>query len=163
MKITLDVKALEALIAGNSEAEVELRNCVVQEFAKRHFKAVANDPIFKGMIENQLLSIRMNIEEEMKTIFVDLRKDGYGKVTRESFKKEVINKIHQEADHYIDLQISKKVQELVNTKLDDLTSKVNIYCDSMINKYTTKALDEMVDNKFRALLAAMNTGKVSQQ
>lgn len=162
MKITLDVKALESLVAGNSEIEIELRNCVVQEFAKRHLKAVANDPVFKEWMEKQLLSIRISIEDEMKTIFSDIRRDGYGRVTRESFKKEVISKIRQEADHYIELQISKNVQEIVNKKLDDLTAKVNIYCDSMINKYTTKALDEMVDNKFRALLSAMNTGKVSQ-
>jgi len=156
MKITLDVKALEKLVAGNSEVEVELRNCVVQEFAKRHLKAVANDPVFKGWVETQMLSIKMSIEEEMKTVFSDIRRDSWGKVTRESFKKEVKDKIHQEANNFIEIQISNKVQEIVNQRLDDLTAKVNIYCDSMINKYTTRTLDEMVDNKFRALLEAMN-------
>jgi hypothetical protein len=36
------LEALERLIGGDSEVEVESRNSVVQKFAETHLKAIAN-------------------------------------------------------------------------------------------------------------------------
>ena len=38
MKIILDLPALERLIGNDTEIEVELRNSIVQAFAKKHLK-----------------------------------------------------------------------------------------------------------------------------
>ena len=42
MKIQINsLEAVERLIGGDTEVEIEVRNSVVQEFAKKHLKAVS--------------------------------------------------------------------------------------------------------------------------
>lgn len=62
MKITLDNKALERLIGGNTEAEIELRNCIVQEFTNKHLKGLVNHELIEQLNE-KIFDI---IKEELK-------------------------------------------------------------------------------------------------
>ena len=51
-EITLQINSVEAverLIGGDETMELSLRNSIVQEFAKRHLKAIANDVGFKRL------------------------------------------------------------------------------------------------------------------
>ena len=46
MKIQINsLKALERLIGGDNELEIEIRNSIVQEFTKKHLKSIYNDII----------------------------------------------------------------------------------------------------------------------
>lgn len=47
MKLDLNLPALERLIGGDSEAEVNLRQQVVEEFAKKHIKNLVNTELTK--------------------------------------------------------------------------------------------------------------------
>jgi hypothetical protein len=42
MKILLDMETVKAMIGGDTEVEINVRNSIVQEFSKRHLKAIAN-------------------------------------------------------------------------------------------------------------------------
>jgi len=43
MKLVLTIPALERLLSGDTEVEVELRKNIVHEFSKRHLSAVAKE------------------------------------------------------------------------------------------------------------------------
>ena len=51
MRLQLNLPALERLIAGDSQMEVELRHQVVENFAKHHLKKLMNDDMFARIKE----------------------------------------------------------------------------------------------------------------
>lgn len=50
MKLELTLPALERLIGGDTELELALRKQIVQEFAKRHLKEVAEQAVYEAAI-----------------------------------------------------------------------------------------------------------------
>jgi hypothetical protein len=153
MKILLDVQALERMIAGDSLVEVEIRNGIVQEFAKRHLKAIAGSDEFQKVVRNQLDTVRLSVEQEMSEVFENVQKDSWGRVTRQSFKESIRKKIVEEAHMVIEREISKQVTGMVERRLADISETVNAYCDSLLSKYTKRTLDEMVEEKFRKAIS----------
>lgn len=58
MKMQLDAAALERLLGGQTEIEVELRSAVVQAFAKQHLKAVASSDAFETFLATEAQATR---------------------------------------------------------------------------------------------------------
>lgn len=50
MDIKLDMSALNALFPAETEARVRLQQCVIEEFTRKHIKALANDYSIKQSI-----------------------------------------------------------------------------------------------------------------
>ena len=64
--LTLQINSLEALerlIRGDSETEVEIRNNVVQRFAEKHLKPLINS----DSATSTLNQIRQHVESEIST------------------------------------------------------------------------------------------------
>ena len=61
VKIQLNLAALERLIGGSSEAEVELRQSVVENFTHRHLKALANEKL----VQAQELVIKRYVDDQI--------------------------------------------------------------------------------------------------
>jgi hypothetical protein len=73
VRMQLNLPALERLLGGDTQMEVELRYQIVQEFAKRHLKAVAAEPAFEKIIESH----RKVIDAEVRSLVGDhVWKDG---------------------------------------------------------------------------------------
>lgn len=56
------LEALERLIGGDSQVEIDIRNSVVQAFAEKHLKSVTKS----YQIENAIAAIRASIEREIR-------------------------------------------------------------------------------------------------
>ena len=83
MKIQLDTKALERLIGGESEIEVELRNSVVQEFAKKHLKPLVNSSTLGKVMEE----FKTIITAEIKAMLpVEWKRDGWNSNIKYNWK-----------------------------------------------------------------------------
>jgi uncharacterized membrane protein YheB (UPF0754 family) len=48
MKVSLTLPALERLIAGDNQIEVEIRQQIAENFAKRHLKTILNDATWQA-------------------------------------------------------------------------------------------------------------------
>jgi hypothetical protein len=153
MKILLDVKALERMIAGDSLVEVEIRNGIVQEFAKRHLKAIASSEEFQKVVKLQMDTVRLSVESEMTDLFENVKKDSWGHVVRQSFKDDIKKKICEEAYLVIEREIAKQITGMVERRLADFSETANAYVDSLLSKYTKRTLDEMVEEKFRKAIS----------
>jgi hypothetical protein len=153
MKILLDVKALERMIAGDSTVEVEIRNGIVQEFAKRHLKVIANSEEFRKMVSVHMDIVRLSVEQEMSDLFLNVKKDSWGHVVKHSFKEDIKKKICEEAYLVIEREIAKQVTGMVERRLADYSATANAYVDSLLARYTKQTLDEMVEEKFRKAIA----------
>lgn len=82
MKITLTVPALERLIGGDTELEVEIRKNIVHEFSKRHLSAVAKEVY--GDIEKAKEQIRTQVLGDMGAVKMEAWSSGRYKLTSEA-------------------------------------------------------------------------------
>lgn len=85
LRLTLTTSALERLIGGDTETELDLRQAVVAEFAKRHLGAILKSSEFQKAIEDYKETIR----EEAAKVFGEAKKDK----PWESFKYELSSEV----------------------------------------------------------------------
>jgi len=76
LKLTLDLDTLKALIGGDTPFQLEIREGIIQTFARLHLKALINEDMISGL--------RAEIRGELSTM-------------RESFRKEVVGLV---AEHF---------------------------------------------------------------
>ena len=65
MTIQLTVPALERLIGGDTEVEVELRKQIVMEFTRRHLKEVATEETWKAVLAEVAVHINAVVKEQI--------------------------------------------------------------------------------------------------
>lgn len=82
MKITLTVPALERLIGGDTELEVEIRKNIVHAFSQRHLSAVAKEVY--GDIEKAKEQIRTQVLGDMGAVKMEAWSSGCYKLTSEA-------------------------------------------------------------------------------
>lgn len=140
--------ALERLIGGDTELEIEIRNNIVQEFTKKHLKQIATASVINQAIHS--------IEEDLIREFFETVKDGYRNKTvlkkdvLTSFKEEMIYRAKEE----LHLGVNEAM-EIVNSKaiIDKALSDA---CDRILttlsDSYLEKRLDAMVNAKLKAKL-----------
>jgi hypothetical protein len=145
-----NLAAIERLIGGDSQLELDIRNNIVQKFAEKHLKPLVND----AKLDALFAKVTESYKEEAKKIIGE--KLGKFKTInwRESFvlndnikmaiRQEAQTKIMEQVDaaaqavtekftpEYFDKLISKRVDDEVNrriregvvAKLDEVTKKL---------------------------------------
>jgi len=82
LKLQLDLETLENLIGKNTPFQAEIREGIVQTFAKRHLRALANEQYLKGVVrevQKELEEVRkLCMEEVMKHLPVKKTRPNYG-------------------------------------------------------------------------------------
>lgn len=141
--INLGLDAINRLIGGDSEVEIELRNTVVQQFARRHLKPVVNTEAFRQVQQELLVGVRQEIEAQLGstqrdyigrilgvTLDPKVKKDieayvgiAVGTVVAEAVVKATQN-LAEDIQARVDAQVECKVRELVQAKLDKLRSEL---------------------------------------
>ena len=145
------LEALERLIGGNTELEIELRGAIVQEFAKKHLKAVANETI----IANANYEIRNYIRENYMTL-INYRTNEYAsqinfkavieKDVKAFFSTEVNRAIrdYNESDETI-LMIKKRIDD----KVIAVAARIEEELSDII---LSKRIDDLVNEKLKERL-----------
>jgi len=145
------LEALERLIGGDSQLEVELRNSVVQEFTNRHLKGVANQINTSQIIKN----IEESIKQYITAHFGTLDKDIYGRyinsVTLNGVVKEAITKHIQEVFPVI---IKDAVQNAVKSFLEknNIEGLIRVQFSMLTKEFIKKA----VTDKFQEITKELN-------
>lgn len=155
MKLQINsLEALERLIGGDTEVEIEIRNNIVQEFTKKHLKAIANEAVFRkvaedaraanetvareasnetlhkiGMFTGQRWNQTFSLLPEVKAALRDGALTEVRTAINEAVKSAVAkydesDAINRLIDKAIDAHIESKIQEGVKKKLTEITSKV---------------------------------------
>ena len=144
------LEALERLIGGDSALEIKLRNSIVQDFTKRHLKALATD--------NLLLQMQRTIQEEVKKEFFENVKSGSYGGTRSVLKKEVLDELKEQLKYEANRQLREVVQELIDfNKTNEEITKALDYSTGVIltelqSSVLEKRLNAMVDKKIKEKL-----------
>lgn len=129
------VEALERLIGGDSEVEIEIRGNIVQEFAKRHLKSIANDVL--NPIKHDLSSAVM---KEVQNTIGQYKSDGWYNSSNFVLHDNVKNTIRR--------AVEGKFDELISPYFAEKIEELKIYYQARFDK----RVKEMVDTSFAAIV-----------
>jgi len=119
MKIQINsLAALERLIGGDSNVELEIRENIVQEFAKKHLKPLANDELIKKHkedIQRDISAVSSAVSQEVEHItaaeFGQFKKDSWGKPTGFILSPEVKETVVNSAREQFRPMLAQLVEE----------------------------------------------------
>lgn len=149
MKIQLNsIDALERLIGGDTEIEIEIRNSVVQEFAKRHLKAVAQEQV--------TMAIKNTILDEIKSKFLKPDSSGW----RNSFilNEDTSKLIEKEVTDVINSAINDKIRQTINSfNLEGRIERLILmheerFQDTCIKKFSDAEIEKLVNQRIKEKL-----------
>jgi hypothetical protein len=133
--------ALECLIGGDSEFEFDIRNNVVQKFAEKHLKTVANS------------TVMLEVENKIKSYVYD--NTSYRNKLSTSFKDTIQNVIKTEYEQIL----SKAFLELKRKHINELQIEIKNfeekYSDTLIKHFEKKHIQKIIDAKVDAKIKRM--------
>lgn len=149
-KLTLQInsrEALERLIGGDTQTEIEIRNSVVQSFAEKHLKPIVNSaPITDviGQIKNHAYK---HIQETCANEIATFKASTYGSCYDIKLRPEIETTIRNKVRESMDEFISKKVKAAIDEYCNDasLTKRINVMMDHNIKVIVNEKIKEKMD------------------
>lgn len=145
------LEALERLIGGDTELEIELRGAIVQEFTKRHLKGIATDVI----ISNAEYEARNYIRENYLTL-ANYKTKEYA--SQPNFRDEIQKQIQS----FFSTEVNKAIREynesdetilMIKKRIDDkvIATAARIE-EELSDVILSKRIDALVDKKLKEKL-----------
>lgn len=103
------LEALERLIGGSTQAEIDIRNAVVQSFTDKHLKPLAQAPDMKALAQSLSTAAKFSIEKLVAESIGEVRMSWNGLV--ESVK--LSSPVKKEIDERVKLTTSVLIDDAV--------------------------------------------------
>lgn len=133
------LEALERLIGGDTEVEIEIRNNIVQEFTTKHLKGLVNSDL--------IAKTERSIKEAIRDMFFNEVKTSTWGSSKTVFNEEILNELRKElsikARDEMSVIVSDRINELKSIK--EVDKRLNEAADYITDRLTEKALDERLD------------------
>lgn len=149
MKIQINsLAALERLIGGDTEVEIEVRDSIVQNFSKKHLKTVAQALIESGInedIKRQMISegLMSATGFNYSTIILGAKTQ---ELIKDKTKSHMNNLVIAEVEKYLDEHEElKKFKETLERASERIV-------DSLTDGNLTARLDKLVDARLKERL-----------
>jgi len=144
------LEALERLIGGDSELEIQIRNNVVQDFTAKHLKALATNDMIK--------QTGNSVIEQLRRDFFIKKSGRYTWDEKYVFKDGILDEFKAEISIKAKAEIEKTVQQILNENVaiknlnDAVERAANRIAESLTDENLEKRLDYMVDKKIKEKL-----------
>lgn len=141
--------ALERLIGDDTQLEIEIRNSIVQEFAKKHLKAVAKEQLTRD------LSVAIQAELR-KEFFEEVKNGSWG--TKTVFSMEILNQIKEKLRDTARLELAQIVRETVEEQksymaiMERLQSTADWITEQLGPQKLEDKLEKMVNERLKEKL-----------
>lgn len=130
--------ALERLIGGDSETELEIRQSVVTEFVKKHLKGIADQQIVYSAAINLRNSIDEEIRKQIAATIGEYQVSGYG--ARKFF---INNNVKEEIQKHLTSALIETIKESIEEFVPNISALVN----AELNRRLDVKIKEIVNNK----------------
>ena len=121
MKIQINsLDALERLIGGDSEVEIEIRNSIVQEFTKKYLKSVA-EKVLESEVAVFTKGIKATFQQQAQDAIGEMKNPGYYSQTfvpNETFKKAISEQVQYQVDRQISAAIDARFTEVAKNGIE---------------------------------------------
>lgn len=146
------LEALERLIGGDTQVEIDIRNNIVQAFAEKHLKALAGSQQINNAISDVREAIDSEVSIELKRLFGtysntwrrDIKLD---ESVKSIIKEAVLTEIHSVVDSYLKeiMAAPEWIKEKVETKIKQLAINIaNSELQSKIENVVKNSIDAQV-------------------
>lgn len=154
MEIKLDTQALNALFPEGSQARVELRQAVVQNFVNRNFIRFTNEEMSKMVMqavkETQLPDIKQMIDKRLNVEFtrrgwngVDVN-EGLSSDMRKAAEREVDQHFSDLADKYVESG-RKRLEGTFERNIKNAMETATAHFESLVTKRLAGAWNSVID------------------
>lgn len=149
IKLDLDIPALERLIGGDSEVEVNLRRGIVEEFARRHLSSVLKDENFQRFLAVEAKAAKTALDETIGAHIGVRKSAGTYDERFVSFTPQFHAAIQVEAEKrykaLIEETAVKVYEEKVAPKLDGWVDRVFVsHVSDAVRKHVEKVTEDMI-------------------
>lgn len=149
-KLTLQInskEALERLIGGDTETEIDIRNSVVQKFAEKHLKPIANSAPITDVIRQIKDQAYKHIEETCAKEIATFKSNWQGYTYDIKLRPELEAIIKSKIRETIDKLITDKVNAAIAEYCSDasLTRRINTMMDHNIKVLVNEKVKEKID------------------
>jgi queuine/archaeosine tRNA-ribosyltransferase len=147
-KLTLQInnlEALERLIGGDSQIEIDIRNSVVQKFAEKHLKPLANSPLIEDTVHKLNKEITAQISDQCAKSIASFKKYSDGSLYDVKLHPEIKTNINRE----IESKIYEKVSELVTIAISE--SNLDSIVQRTVERVTENHVKQLLRNKLDKL------------
>lgn len=155
MKIQINsLQALERLIGGDTELEIEARNNIVQDFSKKHLKPLltsASQQIINDLLSDTKKHIADTVGEELGFV-TKTSGEGYYKktiITLNDVQKEFLNRLVTE---YVSKELSDVYYKVVENRIAYYKTQIEQTVDHHMAKYTDKMVQDAIQKRVEETL-----------
>jgi len=137
MKVSLTLPALERLIAGDTEIEVEIRQQIAENFAKRHLKTILNDATWQAAAKEW----RETLDKEVRRVATELN-------TKRSADERVATEATF-ATHCWPLRdaIERAAAKAVETAVVKVVEQQKFYMQREVQNAVNKAMEKEIEKQ----------------
>jgi hypothetical protein len=146
-------EALERLIGNDTQVEIDIRNSVVQKFAERHLKALANSEPVTSTLRTISESIINYGKQKVDAEVATFKKDYYNNITEVKLNPAIHAEIDRQIKQKMDTFIFDTVQTAVKTWSDEI--KVDERIEKRVAYFTDEYIREAVKKRIEKLKAAL--------
>ena len=147
MSLSLNYPALERLLGGDSELEIELRYQIAKQFANEHLLPLLRTPEIKDQIEAVKSKAMMTFAEMCQ------REIGtFGSSWDSTIR--LTPKFKEKLDKTISDQLDPMVRALVESHINRLTDKWLVLSEKTITRKFEEAIEKRINDGINQRLAA---------
>jgi hypothetical protein len=147
------LQALERLIGGDSEIEVEIRGNIVHEFSKKHLKSIVATDAMKDAANHVVDEIR----NELKTFMLTEVKKSGSFWSTVVIKPELRKELLETAKYGLMEELRQEIKS--NLKIDELRESIQTQAEKaakyIAEELTNESLEEQIDLKVKQKLKEM--------
>lgn len=158
VNIRLDVPALERLIGGDTEIEVELRKGVVEAFAKHHLTAVLKDEAFARYLSQERETLRTALNALIAEHIGTMKREPYG-----TFGHHDVVYLTDEMKTALGVEAEKRISEIVRKKVDEvwarreqkIVGEIYTRIAEKVDRLTESVIQEQVKDRLAKVAASL--------
>lgn len=149
-----DAKALTGLLAGpDGEIDLDLRQSIVEEFAKRHLKSVVTEPAFQQVVKTLTEKIIGLIQLQIGTVKREYVNGSYGNYIH--LKPEFADAIKDEVERTARRTVDALVFDVLDAKIVALTEAAMARAEATMEKRLDAAVEQLIKTRVQARLNAI--------
>lgn len=149
--------ALERLIGGDSEIEVEIRNGIVQDFAKRYLKSIADTPAIKESAKKLAEKLSQTMEQQAKSIIGRVAFDFKGQPYFLDLNPTMREAITKSVESSINCGVAKMVKEQIEAMVTD--GRIDAMIEKHTKEYGALAIRNELKRRLEAAVNELGNGK----